>query len=118
MVEVVTMLLDKYISVKRLTPLQNNSDKEDFQVITGLQAVRANIQPSNAETVALVEGVFGKTYTIYTTISGIRDGDLVTVSGTFVDGLSQNKQLRVANVGNWSFPPMPHFEITALEIES
>lgn len=111
------MLLDKVASIQRLIQSQSDADKESYGAVSGLEAISVNVQPSNAETTAIAGGIFGKTYTIYCTVSGIKDGDRITVSGTFVDGISQNKQLQVANVGGWSFPPLPHFEITCMEIE-
>lgn len=109
------MFFDKNVDVQRLSPTQSDSDKEEYGVV--IRGVKVNIQPASSETVALTGGVMGKTFTMFTTRSGIVDGDRVTVSGTFVDGLSQNKELTVANAGNWSFGPIPHFEHTLIEVE-
>ncbi len=110
------MYFDKHATIKRESATQADSNKEDYGSQAGLQSIAINIQPANAETVALTGGVFGKTYTVYTTHSGIKDGDRLTVSGIFIDGVSINKELDVKAVGNWNFPPLPHFEITCVEI--
>ena len=112
------MYFDKTGSIERLTVQVGDSNKENFQVVAGLEAVPINVQPANPETTVLLEGVFGKTYQVFTTVSGIRDGDTLTVSGIFTDGKSLNKKIRVKNVANWSFPPLPHFEIGCVEIET
>lgn len=111
------MFFDKKGLISRLTVLNTDSDKEDYQIIDGLRDVNLHIQPASNETVALVEGVFGKTYTIFTTQSGIKDGDRLTISGLFTDGQSLNKYIQVKNVGAWSFQPLPHFEIVCVDIE-
>lgn len=111
------MLLDKVASVQRLIMTDADSDKEAYGSVSGLEAVAVNVQPATAETVALINGVFGKTYTIFSKTRGMRDGDRITISGTWIDGQSTNKELQVMNVGNWDFPPLPHFEITCAEIE-
>lgn len=110
------MYFDKKGSITREQPLEADPDKEEYQSVAGLENIELNIQPANAESTALSEGVFGKTYTAYTTHSGIKDGDRLTVSGTFIDGLTQNKTLDIRAVGNWNFPPLPHFEITCVEV--
>jgi hypothetical protein len=112
------MYFDKTGIIQRLTETSGDSNKEDYQSVTGLAGFPINVQPSSPETTVLVNGVYGKTYTVYTTHSGIKDGDRLTVSGLFTDGKTQNKTLQVSNVGNWSFPPLPHFEITCVEIET
>ncbi len=112
------MYFDKSGSIKRYSELASNANKEDFEVVTGLEAIPINVQPASPETTVLVEGVFGKTYSVYTTVSGMKDGDELTVSGLFTDGLTLNKILRIRDVGNWNFGPLPHFEITCVEIET
>lgn len=112
------MFFDKTGSIERFSELVSDTNKEDFQVVTGLEAIPINVQPANPETTILVEGVFGKTYNVYTTVSGMKDGDRLTVSGLFTDGKSLNKKLTIKNIGNWSFGPLPHFEIVCVEIET
>jgi len=110
------MYFDKKVTIKRLSATQADADKENWQPVSGLQNIEANLQPASPEDVAITGGVFGKTYTMYTTHSGINDGDRVTISGLFTDGITLNKELEVGGVGNWSFQPLPHFEITCTEI--
>jgi len=109
------MYFDKIGIVKRLTPLSDDPDKEDYQTI-GLHGFDINVQPASDEATALTGGVYGKTYTVYTTQSGIFQGDRLTVSGTFIDGVGVNKELNVTSVANYHFAPMKHFEITCTEI--
>lgn len=81
---------DKIVFVSRLEKESSDVDKEVFTTFSGFAgpgqiptaAVRMNIQPASAETTVLVDGVFGKTFTAFTTASGVVDGMKVTVSGT------------------------------------
>ena len=111
------MFFDKKASIQRMTKLVDNQYKGEFQVVSGLQDINVNVQPSNPESTDLVGGIFGKTYDVYTTQSGIRDGDKLTVSGTFIDGITQNKDIRVTSIGNWNFGPLPHYEIVCTDIK-
>jgi hypothetical protein len=111
------MFFDKVASISRLIQLQGDSDKEAYSDVAELSGFPVNVQPSNPETVALSNGIFGKTYTIFTKKAGVKDGDRITISGQWIDGVTQFKELQVANVANWWFPPLPHYEITCMEIE-
>lgn len=111
------MFFDKKASIQRLTKVVGNSNKGTFQAISGMQSLNINVQPANPDTTVLVGGVFGKTYNIFTTASGIKEGDKLTVSGTFIDNASQNKTLNVTSVGNWYFGVIPHFEIICTELK-
>lgn len=106
------MILDKTADFKTLSA---TGDKETWTTVSGLLGVKVNVQPSSNEITALNEGVYGKTYTVFTTASGIKDGMKMTVSGIFVDGMSLNKELLVKSVGNWSFGFIPHFEIICID---
>jgi hypothetical protein len=99
------MILDKKASVQRLTPDQSDNDKEQYASVTGLGNIDINIQPASPELVAVTEGALGRTYDAYTTISGIKIGDRITVSGT-------NDHFIVKGVRDWFFPPIPHLELT------
>ncbi len=112
------MYFDKYGTFERYQALVSNANKEDWQPVSGLVGVRINVQPASTETTAISEGYFGKTYTVFTTHSGIKEGDRLTVSGTFTDGTTINKQIFVRDVGKWDFVPLRHFEITCVEKES
>lgn len=111
------MYFDKTASIQRLQALLGNSNKEEYSEVEAMQNLQVNVQPASSETVAITGGIFGKTYSVYTTQSGIKDGDRLTVSGLFGDGLTLNKQLDVKDVGDWSFGPLPHFEIICTEFE-
>jgi len=110
------MFFDKNGSIRRLTVTSTDTDKEDYQQVVALQGFPLNIQPASPEETAISEGLFGKTYNVFTTHSGIQVGDRLTVSGTFVDNKTQNKELEISGLGNWHFGPIPHFEIIAMEI--
>jgi hypothetical protein len=83
-------ILDKIVFVARLEKKSSDIDKERYVTHSGYlgtgqiptAAVRMNIQPASAETQVLVEGVFGKTYTAFTSSSGVVEGMQLTVSGT------------------------------------
>lgn len=111
------MYFDKAAAIQRLIQSQGDADKEDYGAVSGLESFPVNVQPASPETVALAGGIFGKTYTVFTTVSGIKDGDRMVIHNTWIDGVTQNKELQVMNVGNWWFPPLPHYEITCVEIE-
>lgn len=111
------LYLDKTASIQRLTTQAGNVNKGEFTAVSGMEAIDVNVQPSNPETVALVNGIYGKTYDVFTTASGIKEGDKLTVSGTFVDNLTQNKALRVSSVANWYFGPLPHFELVCTDLK-
>ena len=83
-------VLDKIAFVSRLEKDSSDNDKEQFTTFSGFEgpggiqtaAIRCNIQPANAERTVLVDGVFGKTFDMFTAASGVVEGMRVTVSGT------------------------------------
>jgi hypothetical protein len=106
-----SVITDKYINIKRLTKDLDNSDKESYQDNLALQSIACQIQPAGAEDVAISDGVYGQTFICFTTASGIRTGDHVTVSGT-------GELFRVRGIENWSeIDIIPHFEITLVSME-
>jgi hypothetical protein len=111
------MFFDKYASISRMVVTSGDTNKESYQNVSGLEALRVNVQPSSPETAAITEGIYGKTYTIFTSQAGVKDGDRITISGAFIDGFSVNKSLQIANVRNEYYGPIPHFEIIAFDIE-
>lgn len=98
------MILDRVVSIARLTPDNANNDKETYVTVSGLEGVKMNIQPANAELIALTEGQIGRTYKGFTAINGIQISDKVTVSGSNVSYL-------VKGVSDWFFGPLPHLEL-------
>lgn len=98
------MILDRVVSVARLTPDNDNADKEGYVAVVGLESVRMNIQPADAETVAISEGQIGRTFRGFTSVSGIMLGDRVTVSGS-------NTTYLVRGIEDWYFAPLPHLEL-------
>lgn len=111
------MFFDKIGTITRLTVTQANTDKETYQAVSGMESIPINVQPASAETVALSNGVYGKIFDVYTTVSGMIDGDRLTVSGIFIDNKTQNQVLIIQNVRPWYFGPLPHFEITCALLE-
>lgn len=78
-----SILTDKYVSVEHLVK-DSGANTEGYVADLGLAAVPVNIQPSSKEVIALNGGMFGKSYTIFTTASGILETDRLTVvSGTY-----------------------------------
>jgi hypothetical protein len=77
------LLTNKFISVEHLNPDSPSANTEGFVQDASLQAVPVNIQSSSKEVIALFGGAFGKSYTVFTTSSGILETDRITVvSGT------------------------------------
>lgn len=74
------LLNSDFISVEHYTIQAAN--KQGYVADVGLSAVPCNIQPTEPEILALMGGAFGKGYTIFTTASGILEGDRLTSSGT------------------------------------
>lgn len=101
------MILDKTVSVKRLTLDAGNADKESYVANAALTAVPINIQPASPEQTVLVEGVFAQTYRAFVTHSGILSGDHL------YDG---QRNYVVKGVEDWNFPPLPHYEMTLVEV--
>lgn len=105
------MILDEIWSISRLKADVDNTNKESYVSNLALQSVKANRQPASPEQVAIVDGVFAQTYIGFTTNSGLKTGDKVTVSGT-------DEVLRIKGVENWSLTDLiPHYEITLVEFE-
>lgn len=98
------MYLDKVVSVQRLTPTTLDSDKEQYQAVGNYGAIKMNIQPASAELTAVSEGVFGQTFQAFTTVSGLRIGDRITVSGS-------NQQFIVKGIQDYYWGPIPHLEV-------
>jgi len=72
-----------YVSVEHLNPDSPGANTEGFVADPGLAAVHCNIQPATFEVTALNNGAYGKSYTVFTTNSGILETDrITTVSGT------------------------------------
>ena len=105
------MVLDEVVSISHFVPRTSDSDKERYVVDEGMQAIPMNIQPATPEEVAIADGIFGQTFTAFTSYSGVHAGDLVTVSGT-------GRKFRVKGVEDWSSPDLaPHHVCTLVEFE-
>lgn len=104
-------MLDQIISIKRLQRDLNNPNKEQYVNNEALQCVKCQLQPAGTEETAISDGVFGQTFLMFTTTSGILSGDHVTVSGT-------GQTYRVKGVEDWSeIDLIPHYEITLVKME-
>lgn len=98
-------ILDKTVSIQRLTVVLSDSDKEQYQEVGNMHNVAMNIQPATPELTAVSEGVYGQTFQAFTAVSGIKIGDRVTVSGT-------SEKFIVKGINNWYNAVLPHLEIT------
>lgn len=98
------VILDKTVSIQRLTVTVGDSDKERYQPVGNMHSVRINIQPATPELAAVSEGVYGQTYRAFVSVSGIRIGDRVTVSGT-------NERFTVKGISDWYNAILPHLEV-------
>lgn len=98
------MFFEKKCAVERLTPTAADADKEQYATISAYRNIDINIQPATAELTAVSDGIYGQTFQAFVTVSGIRTGDRVTVSGT-------NDLFIVKGVHNWNYGPIPHYEI-------
>lgn len=105
-----SVITDSVVAIQRLKDDTDDSDKEQYQTNEALQAVKCQIQPASPAATAVAEGIFGQTYMMFTSESGILEGDKVTVSGT-------GEIYRVKGIEDWSMDPVPHFEITLLEFD-
>lgn len=100
------------LKVEALVQDVDNSDKESYQVDISQLAVPADVQPANGEDTVLAEGVYGKTYNIFTTISGIIVGNRVTVMNTTMSGLIMN----IVGRKDYNSGFVPHYELLAVEV--
>lgn len=102
------IIYGKTTSISRLTVTVGNSDKEQYQTVTGLEAVKMDIQPASAELTAVSNGVYGQTFRAFTSTSNLKIGDRVTVSGN-------NKNYIVKGISDWNYGPLPHLELVLFE---
>lgn len=105
-----SLILDSVIAISRLTKDADNTSKESYVANAALSSVKCQIQPATPEETAIAAGVFGQTYLMFTTQSGIFPGDMATVSTT-------NEVFRVKGVENWAgIEGIPHYEITLIRM--
>lgn len=105
------MFLNQNASVARLSPNSNDNDKEAYVELSGKGNIAINIQPASDQLVAVSEGVYGKTFTAFTSVSGIEVGDRVTLSGV-------GKKFIVKGIKDWYYEPIPHLELLLFEGDS
>lgn len=98
------MYLDKTVSIERLMPTSGDSDKESYSAVGNYHAVKMNIQPASAELTAITEGAYGQTFQAFVTVSGLRIGDRVTVSGN-------GDKYIIKGINNHIWGPIPHLEV-------
>ena len=91
-----------YDSVATHSKLTISGTTENFTTVTGFNT---NIQPANGESTAFINGAYGKTFTAFTTYSGLNIGDKFTVGST-------NYLVRAVRAFPTGF--LPHYEITAV----
>ncbi len=98
------MYFDKKAAVSRFTPNQGDTDKEQYASVDGLGNIDINVQPASAELIAITDGAVGLTFEAFTSISGIKVGGRITISGS-------GGKFIVKGVREWFFAPIPHLEI-------
>lgn len=92
-----------------------NSTATNSESYQGVQTFRCNIQPANGETSILVNGQYGRTFTGFTTYSGLQVNDAVTISGsTTVSGMFA----RVRAVSTYNYGPLQHVEFVVVVPEA
>lgn len=105
------MMFDAIISIKRLQRDIDNSNKESYVDNAALQCIKCQLQPAGTEETAISDGVFGQTFLMFTTESGVLVGDHCTVSGT-------GQTFRVKGIEDWSqIDLIPHYEMTLIRME-
>jgi hypothetical protein len=100
---------DKFVSVEHLALDNGSNYKQGYYADLSLSSVPVNIQPSSPEIAALYGGAYGKSYTMYTTQSGILETDRITV-------ISGTKQFIVKGKQNFDYEPIQHSEYYIEEI--
>ena len=108
-----SLILDRVCSVSRITRNVDDADKEQYQPDLGLTGVAINIQPASAEDTILVDGTFAQSWIAFTTESGVRSGDLLTISGAKLDYEARN--MVVKGITNWDMYELPHYELLLTE---
>lgn len=98
------MYLNKTVAIARLTPQGDDADKEAYVQVPGLANVKMGVAPATAELTAISNGVYGQTFQGYTTISGLKIGDQVTISGS-------NDKFIIKGINDYFYGPIPHLEI-------
>jgi hypothetical protein len=88
--------------------LQRSGSSESYREVA---VFKVNVQPASGESVALSGGIYGKTFTGYTTYSGLNIGDAVTLSGTTTHS---GMFYTVRAVKDYSYSPFPYFEATLI----
>lgn len=112
------MLLDKTAFVSRLQKNSTDNDKEAYVTHSGFRgpgqiptsAIKINIQPASAELTVLTEGVVGKTFKAFTTVSGVVEGMRLTVSGT-------GQQFKVTGREVFDYGVNTHYELVLVKAD-
>ena len=102
------MILDKTADIFRQLPDANDADYTYYQ--PWQRGIRINIQPESEEYQALHGATYGRTYRAFLppSVSGVRIGDKIAVSGT---ATCSGMEYSVRGVADWNMPPLPHFEL-------
>lgn len=102
------MILTHLVDISKLTN-DADADKEGYETTPSIRNLSVNIQPADAETIAISEGAFGKTFKMFapTTASGVARGDKVTV----ISGNVIGDTYIIQGDENWNMGgPLPHYE--------
>lgn len=108
-----SLILDRICNISHLTSDTDNANKEQYQTDAGLTAVAINIQPASAEDTILSDGTFAQAWIGFVTQSGLRSGDLLTISGAKL-GYPQRPMV-IKGVTDWDMFEIPHYELLLTE---
>lgn len=97
------MLFDKFVSVEYRTASGVNFV---YMPLPGYSSIAVNIQPIGKEFANMNDGMFFKTYQIFTSASGITEGHRLTVSGTGEKFIVRGRQ-------RFDYIVAPHYELVA-----
>ena len=104
-----SLFTDMYFSVEHLVLDAGNVNQEGYATDLSLINVPGNIQPSTPEMTALYGGAYGKVHTLYTSTSGVLEGDRLTVSGTGQKFIVKGKQ-------DYEYEPMQYAQYVLEEV--
>lgn len=104
-----SLIFDRVCYVSHLTKDDDNIKKEDYKIDAGLTSVAINIQPASAEDTILSDGTFAQAWIGFVTSSGIRSGDLITISGSKIG--YPEKKMAVKGIQDWDLYEIPHYEL-------
>lgn len=98
------MYLDKRCAVARLQPTALDADKEGYATVGNYENIRINVQPATAELTAVSNGVYGRTFEAFVTVSGIKVSDRITMADS-------GRVYIVNGINDHMWGPIPHLQL-------